>query len=144
MASYATSHDAPWLTGIDLQGLQDAQARAEIGKRGDLLGIYVGNQMRTVKQHKELHKGCRPQVVSGVGYAAELCGMMLDARVDPTGLALVNELGQVNVWMMKVDLETEDGATVSFYADFLATTLREHDELRGHSVVVSSTTGVLG
>ena len=108
----------------------EMSSRAVIGKRGDLLGIYVGNQMRTVKQHKELHKGCRPQVVSGVGYAAELCGMMLDARVDPTGLALVNELGAVNVWMMKVDLETEDGATVSFYADFLATTLREHDELR--------------
>ena len=106
---FAGQHDAP------------ACSRAVIGQRGDLVGIYIGDELRKA--------GVGP-AAGRIGYAARLCGMDIDAQHNPTGVALMNELGNVNTWMMVVDLETVGGGTVSFYANFLAKTVCEHDELR--------------
>ena len=107
--------------------------RQLVGRRCDLVGVYVANELRTMVQHKALHME-EEQKMDEVGYSAELSGCVLDARHNPTGVALINEPGHVNghvnVFMVHIDLATADNSTVTVCAYFLAEDVRDHDELR--------------
>ena len=59
----------------------------------------MSNEVRPFKHHR--HGG-----MGGEGYSAKLGKYVLDARQDPTGVALMNEHGRVNVHMVPVDLVT--------------------------------------
>jgi hypothetical protein len=93
-----------------------------VGERGDPVGVYVSNELRRFKKHDES--------LGREGFSAQLNKYVLDARHDPTGVALINESGRVNVFMVPVDLTTEDGDTVAVYGFFLARRVHNGDELR--------------
>lgn len=83
----------------------------------------MSNEVRPFKHHR--HGG-----MGGEGYSAKLGRYVLDARQDPTGVALMNEHGRVNVHMVPVDLVTEDCSTVAVIGFFLAEEVYDGDELR--------------
>ena len=99
-------HPTPEHTYLLSTFLNSGFRRTTVARRLDCIGVYVAPELRTGEAHDRL----RERNPSRCAYAAAISSYVLDARLHRTGVALANEGGWVNAFLMPVTLHNRGEA----------------------------------